>query len=87
MDIDRQIEVARKRNIDLQKRIEDLTVKLDLAKELNTAGYDKAKEMITDLDTIHQAWVQELNSLKKEREECALLISDIRKMRDELLRK
>ena len=82
MDNNKQIENIRKRNMELNKQIDDLKYMLKHHKQLNTESYQTAKELIEELEKIREEWLETLQRLHDKEIEYQSLISDIMKVRD-----
>lgn len=82
MDNNKQIENIRKRNMELNKQIDDLNYMLEHHKQLNTESYKTAKELIADLENIRKEWLETLQRLHEKEIEYQSLIADIMKVRD-----
>lgn len=80
MDRVKQIDVIRKRNMDLTDQIKDLQLKLEYNKQLNSQGYQAAKELIQELEAIKGNWLEALRKLYETEAEYQGLISDMRNM-------
>ena len=81
MDNNKQIENIRKRNMELNKQIDDLKLKLEYHKELNTESYQAAKDLIADLENIREEWIQTLQRLHDMESEYQGLISDMKEIK------
>lgn len=84
MDNNKQIENIRKRNMELNKQIDDLKYMLEHHKQLNTESYQAAKDLIAELENIRKEWLDTLQRLHDKEIEYQSLISDIMKVRDNL---
>lgn len=82
MDNNKQIENIRKRNMELNKQIDDLNHMLEYHKQLNSESYQTAKELIADLEKIREEWLEALKRLHDKEIEYQSLISDLMKVRD-----
>lgn len=82
MDNNKQIENIRKRNMELNKQIDDLNYMLEYHKQLNSESYQTAKELIADLEKIREEWLEALQRLHDKEIEYQSLIADIMKVRD-----
>ena len=82
MDNNKQIENIRKRNMELNKQIDDLKYMLEYHKELNTESYQAAKDLIAELENIRKEWLDTLQRLHDKEIEYQSLVSDIMKVRD-----
>lgn len=85
MNKQKQMELVRKRNSDLEKKINNLKFKLEYDEKLNREGFKRAKYLIAELEEIKLAKETELNELKKKQEEYQTLIDDLQKMRNEMI--
>lgn len=86
MNKNKQIELIRKRNSDLNKKLDDMQFQLQYNKELNQGSYQKAKDLIVELNSIKTEWQSALNELYEKQEKYQELINDLREMRDEMIR-
>ena len=73
----KQVDVIRKRNIELTKQLEDMKFKLEFNSQLNMDGYRCAKDLIDDLEKIKKDWILSLNDLNNKREKFDCLIADL----------
>lgn len=85
MNRDKQIDVMRKRNSNLSEQIKDLQFKLEYNKQLNSEGYQTAKELIEELEDIKNNWLEALNRLYDIETEYEGLISDMRNIKEVML--
>ena len=85
MDRSKQIDVMRQRNINLSEQIKDLHLKLEYNKQLNSEGYQTAKDLIADLENIKENWLETLNRLYNIESEYQGLISDMKKIKESML--
>lgn len=76
MDRSKQIDLIRKRNIELSQQIEDLQLHLDL----NSKGYETAKDLITELENIKDKWLETLDRLYDKETEYDKLLSDMKEV-------
>ena len=81
MDNNKQIEKIRKRNMELNRQIDDLNHMLEYNKQLNTESYQTAKDLIDELERIRDEWLQALQRLHDKQTEYEALISDLMKIR------
>lgn len=81
MNTSKQIDIIRKRNVDLSQKLEDLQFKLDYQSQLNTGSYQTAKELITELINIKDEWNKSLKILQDRDAEYQRLINDLKKLR------
>ena len=82
MDKKKQLELIRKRNIELSKQIDDLKFKLEFDYQLNMEGYKRAKDLISDLERIKSDWMKVVEDLKEKEVEYSYLISELKMIRD-----
>lgn len=73
----KQVDVIRKRNAELTKQLDDLKFQLEFKSQLNMKGYQKAKELIDDLEKIKQDWTVALDDLNNKRIKYSNLIADL----------
>jgi hypothetical protein len=88
MNKSKQVDVIRKHNAELSKRLEELSkqlddmrFKLEFDSQLNKEGYQRARNLIDDLEKIKQEWLVALDDLNEKREKYSCLISDVEKMK------
>lgn len=81
MDRSKQIETIRKRNVELTQRLKDAEFKLEFNSQLNMEGYQRAKDLICELEKIKEDWTMALNDLNDKREKYSNLISDLQEMK------
>lgn len=81
MDKTKQIDAIRKRNAELNKQLDDMRFKLEFDKQLNSNGYQRAKELIEDLEKIKKDWLSALDDLNEKRTKYSLLITDLKTMK------
>ena len=81
MDRGKQIDILRKRNIELNKLIDDLKFKIDYNEQLNSEGYKQAKDLINDLEKIRKEWLESIQILREKEKEYDDLISDLQEMK------
>lgn len=86
MDKQKQIELIRKRNYSLSEELENLKLKMDFDKELNGQGYEDVKSLVSDLENIKTEWEQSLSELKVSQAKYDCLVSDLRTIRNEMLK-
>lgn len=85
MDREKQIDVMRQRNINLSEQIKDLQLKLEYNKQLNSEGYQTAKDLIEELENIKENWLETLNRLYDIESEYQGLISDMKEIKESML--
>lgn len=78
----KQMELIRKRNMELTKQIDDLKFKIEFDTQLNMEGYKRAKDLISDLENIKADWLKVINDLKDKDVEYSYLISELKMIRD-----
>jgi chromosome segregation ATPase len=81
MDKSKQVEAIRKRNSELTKQLEDIRFELEFNSQLNTKGYQRAKDLIEELEQIKQDWTLALEDLNDKREKYSILIADLQKIK------
>ena len=81
MDRSKQIEAIRKRNAELTKQLEDARFKLEFNSQLNMKGYQRAEDLIDELEKIKQDWTSALDDLNDKREKYSLLIADLQEIK------
>lgn len=85
MDRDKQIDVMRKRNIDLSEQIKELQLHLEYNRQLNSEGYQAAKDFIEELKNIKENWLETLNRIYDLETEYQGLISDMKEIKATML--
>lgn len=81
MDRSKQMETIRKRNAELTERLKDAEFKLEFNSQLNMEGYQRAKDLICELEKIKEDWTMALNDLNDKREKYSNLISDLQEIK------
>ena len=81
MNRQKQIEIIRKRNTELSKQLDDVKFQLEFNSQLNSEGYQRARDLIVDLEKIKQEWLIALDDLNDKREKYSYLISDLQEMK------
>lgn len=81
MNKDKRLELVRKHNSELTKQVEDLRFQLDYKTQLNSESYDKAKQLICELEAIKDEWIKCLAEVEKQREKYDKLISELKDMK------
>ena len=81
MNKTRQIDTVRKRNAELSKELDDLKFKLDYNSQLNMNGYQRAKDLIGELEKIKQDWLSVLIDLENKKNQYDELIKDLQKIK------
>lgn len=71
MDLNKKIEILRKRNAVLQDELDK-----------NRQTKQRADKLCMELECIRKEWENELNELKKERQKYSELISELKKIRE-----
>ncbi len=82
MNKQKQMDLIRKRNIELSKQIDDLKFKIEFDTQLNMEGYKRAKDLIDDLEKIKSEWMIVVEDLRKKDIEYSYLISELKTMKD-----
>ena len=81
MDRSKQMETIRKRNAELTQKLKDAEFKLEFNSQLNMKGYQRAKDLIGELEQIKQDWIIALNDLNEKSEEYSNLISYLQEIK------
>lgn len=81
---DKQLDLVRKRNSDLMKKLEDMKSKLEVDQNLNKESYQQAKDLITELEEIKSEWLILIDSLQEKRDEYDELISTLKKIKTDM---
>lgn len=84
MNRQKQIELSRKRNADLEQKLKDVKFKLEYDRELNQKALSQAKNLITELEMHEIEKQKELNNLKEMRERYQGLLNSLQDMRNEM---
>lgn len=74
MNVNKKIELLRKRNVELQKEL-----------DCNDADKQRVKELLDDLEGIKNEWDSELEKIEEQRIEYFDLISEVKQMKEALL--
>lgn len=82
MNRQKQMDIIRKKNAELSKQLDDMRFKLEFDSQLNSEGYQRAKDLINDLEKIKQEWLLTLDDLNDKREKYSYLISDLQKIKN-----
>lgn len=82
MNRQKQIDLIRKKNAELSKQLDDLRFKLESNTQLNIDGYNKAKDLIVELEEIKQSWLESIEDLNNQREKYSILINDLQKIKN-----
>jgi len=69
--------MIRKRNVELTKQLEDIRFELEFKSQLNMNGYQRAEDLINDLEKIKQDWTLALDDLNDKRTKYSNLIADL----------
>ena len=80
----KQTELLQKRNSELKKKVNDLNFQIAFDKEMNEKGYERAKNLITDLEHIKIEWQEALADLHDKQQEYRQLLADLRTMGKEV---
>lgn len=78
----KQIEKIRKRNAELSKQLDDMRFKLEFDSQLNMNGYQRAKDLIDDLERIKNDWIVSLDDLNDKRIKYSYLITDLQEIKN-----
>lgn len=82
MNKQKQIDLIRKKNAELSQQLDDMRFKLEFDSQLNRNGYQRAKDLIDDLEKIKQDWGFAVNDLNDKREIYSDLISELQKIKN-----
>lgn len=82
MNKSKQIDMIRKRNVELTEQLEDMRFQLEFNSQLNTKGYQQAKDLIYDLEKIKHEWLSALDDLNNKREKYSELIADLQNIKN-----
>lgn len=77
----KQVDVVRKRNAELTKQLDDMRFKLEFDSQLNMQGYQRAKDLINDLEKIKHNWINALDDLNDKRAKYDCLINELQEMK------
>lgn len=78
----KQIDVIRKRNVELTKQLDDMRFMLEFNSQLNMEGYQCAKDLINDLEKIKHDWILALYDLNNKKEKLDCLITDLQTIKN-----
>lgn len=81
MDIDKKMEMLRKRNVKLQE--ENETLKAQLSQQSNDK--DRYKKLCERLEDLKARWEKEVSEIKSQRIKYEAMISDVKKVKDMLV--
>lgn len=77
MNYDRKkLEILRRRNDELEKEVEDAKKELSEYKLSTEGSYEKAKQLIADLEIIKRDWNQSLTEIQELKKQYEWLIHD-----------
>lgn len=82
MNKDKQIDLIRKRNIELNEQLEQLKKNL----MSNNINMDYSEELLDNLEDIRITWENAIKDLDEKRNEYQALITDVKKIKDILFR-
>ncbi len=82
MDRNKQTEIIRKRNAQLNKQLEELKLAFAYDKTLNREGYKHARNLIAEIEKLKNDWEDALARIRKSQEEYQMLMGNLRKFRD-----
>lgn len=77
----KEVDMIRKRNVELTKQLDDMKFNLEFNSQLNMEGYKRAKDLIDDLERIKQGWSSALNDLNNKKTEYSNLIADLQEIK------
>lgn len=83
MDINKTVELLRKRNATLQEENDRLKAQLQQQSD-SDERYQKLREQLEELK---DKWKEEISEMQKQRAQYAVLINDVKKARDILMGK
>lgn len=81
MDIDKKMEMLRKRNAKLQE--ENETLKAQLSQQSNDK--DRYKKLCEQLEDLKARWGKEVSEIKSQRIKYEAMIGDVKKVKDVLV--
>ena len=81
MDIDKKMEMLRKRNAKLQE--ENVTLKAQLSQQSNDK--DRYKKLCEQLGDLKARWEKEVSEIKSQRIKYEAMIGDVKKVKDVLV--
>lgn len=73
----KQLESIRKHNLELVHQLDEAKFELEYNSKLNAEGYQRAKDLINDLEKIKKEWLISIEELKHQRDKYADLIHDL----------
>lgn len=73
--------LIRKRNAELTEQLERMRFELEFNSQLNMNGYQRAKDLISELEQVKQDWTFALDDLNDKREQYSLLIADLQEIK------
>lgn len=80
----KQRKLLQKRNNELKKKINDLNFQIAFDKEVKEKGYERAKNLITELEQIKKEWQAALTDLHSKQQEYRQLLADLQAMGKEV---
>lgn len=83
MDIDKKIEMLRKRNAMLQEENESLRAQISQQNQ----GEDRYKKLCEQLEDLKARWEKEVSEIRSQRIKYEALIGDVKKAKDVLVGK
>lgn len=81
MDKNKQADIIRKRNAKLTKQLEEVNTGLELDRFINGESYQRAKNLITDMELIKKKWITALDNLYEKQAEYDRLIGEVKDLR------
>lgn len=81
MNRTKQMDIVRKKNAELSKQLDDIKFQLEFNSQLNMNGYNKAKDLIVELESIKQDWLKSLNDLNNQKEKYSDLVNDLHEIK------
>lgn len=81
MNKDKKIDLMKKRNKSLTEQVETLQFELDYNTSLNNEGFQRAKDLIVELEQLKARWEESIAELDKCRDEYESLIFELREMK------
>lgn len=73
----KQLETIRKHNLELTHQLEEAKFELEYNSKLNAEGYERAKDLIDDLERIKKEWLFSIEELKHQKDKYTDLINDL----------
>lgn len=81
MRYEKKYQLLKKRNIELNKKLDETKFQLEFIKQRNSNGYKRAKELIAELEAVKVEWEQSLSEVNEVRDKYKKLVDDVMVMK------